>query len=72
MKLTVERIGTDFVILEKEDFSRVKVDISVLPSGLKEGNVLIFDGSEYRCDADAEAQARKRIIEKQRTVFKKK
>ncbi len=71
MKLTVERIYQDIAVLEKEDMSHIEVSTKLLPEGLKEGNVLIFNGFDYLIDTEAEAQARKRIIEKQRSIFKK-
>lgn len=71
MKFVVERISEDFAILEKDDLSRIQVDISLLPSGLKEGNVLFYDGKEYHIDAEAEEQIRKRIVQKQRSIFKR-
>ena len=71
MKLTVERIYQDFAVLEKEDMSHIETSTKLLPKGLKEGNVLVFDGSDYLVDAEAEVEARARIIEKQRSIFKK-
>lgn len=71
MKLTVERIYDGFAVLEKEDYSHIEVEMSVLPSGTKEGSVLLFDGTNYSIDISAEAEIRRRIIGKQRTIFKK-
>lgn len=72
MKLTVDRIVEGTAILEKDDLSRTEVLVELLPVGTKEGSVLAFDGNTYTLDADAEAQARARIISKQRSIFKKK
>ena len=71
MKLTVERIYQDIAVLEKEDMSHIEVSTKLLPKDLKEGNVLVFNGTDYAIDAKAEAEARARIIEKQRSIFKK-
>ena len=71
MRLVVEKISEDFAILEKDDLSHIQVDISLMPSGLKEGNILIYDGKEYHIDTEAEEQIRKRIIQKQRSIFKR-
>lgn len=71
MKLTVERIIQGIAVLEKEDGAHLEVSLGKLPVGIKEGNVLSFDGTAYCLDAQAEAQARARIINKQRTAFKK-
>ncbi|MBE6773475.1 MAG: DUF3006 domain-containing protein [Ruminococcaceae bacterium] len=72
MKLTVDRIEEDFAVLEKEDMSHESIPVSLLPAGTKEGSVLTFDGTTYTLDPDAEAEARARIISKQRSIFKKK
>ena len=71
MKLTVERVGEAFAVLEKEDMTHIEVSLDKLPSGIKEGNVLNFDGTYYHLDEAAEKEARTRIIEKQRSIFKK-
>ncbi|MBE6784977.1 MAG: DUF3006 domain-containing protein [Ruminococcaceae bacterium] len=71
MKLTVERISDGIAVLEKEDMTHLEVSINSLPDGVKEGNVLIFDGTSYSIDPEAEARARERIISKQRSIFKK-
>ena len=71
MKLTVERIVEGVAVLEKEDLSHIEVEISLLPEGIREGNVLIYDGSAYSLDEEAEKEQRMRIINKQRSAFKK-
>lgn len=71
MKLTVERIVEGVAVLEKEDLSHIEVEISLLPEGIREGNVLIYDGSAYSLDEEAEKKQRTRIINKQRSAFKK-
>lgn len=71
MKLTVERIVEGVAVLEKEDLSHIEVEISLLPEGIREGNVLIYDGSAYSLYKEAEKEQRTRIINKQRSAFKK-
>lgn len=72
MKLTVDRIEEGFAVLEKEDLSHENIPLTLLPEGTKEGSVLAFDGTTYSLDLDAEAEARARIVAKQRSIFKKK
>lgn len=72
MKLTVDRITEGIAVLEKEDMSHIQISLDKLPLGVKEGNILVFDGAAYHIDAEAEASARERIICKQRSIFKKK
>lgn len=71
MKLTVDRIEDGIAVLEKEDLSHENVLVEILPEGTKEGSVLVFDGTAYLLDVDAEKEAKERIIRKQRAVFKK-
>lgn len=71
MKVTVDRIEEGFAVLEKDDLTHENIPLSLLPDGIKEGSVLSFDGDAYALDPDAEAEARERIIRKQRNVFKK-
>lgn len=72
MKFTVDRIVEGIAVLEREDMSHIEVAVEKLPTGVKEGNVLVFDGVAYHIDIDAETVARERIINKQRSIFKKK
>lgn len=72
MRLTVDRIVEGIAVLEKDDLSHTEVSVDLLPDGTKEGSVLAFDGNTYILDADAEAEARARIINKQRSIFRKK
>lgn len=71
MKLIVERIYNNLAILEKDDLTHIEIELKLLPAGLKEGSVLSFDGTDYYLDTEAEEEARLRIINKQRSVFKK-
>ena len=71
MKLTVDRIEEGFAVIEKEDLTHETISLSLLPEGTKEGSVLVFDGTTYSLDLEAEKEARERIIKKQRSVFKK-
>lgn len=69
--LTVDRIVDGIVVLEKEDMTHIQIDITLLPQGIKEGSVLDFDGTTYKINFEAENEARKRIIQKQRNIFRK-
>lgn len=71
MKLIVDRIVENIAVLEKEDMSHVEVNCSLLPEGIKEGSVIDYDGTAYRMDYESEQTARARIINKQKSIFKK-
>lgn len=70
-KYTVDRIEDGIVTLEKADLTHVDCKESDFSFTVKEGNILIFDGEEFRLDTAEEEAARKRISEKQRNIFKK-
>ena len=67
-KLIVDRIVGDIAVLEKEDRSHIEVSISEIALDIKEGSVLLFDGSAYTADDDSEAARRKRIFEMQQKL----
>ena len=69
MRLTVDRITEGIAVLEKEDLSHIEVSVEPLPQGVREGNVLSFDGNAYCLDGAAESITRERIINKQRSLF---
>ncbi len=71
MRFTVERMGDSFAVLESEDMTHIEVDLCILPDNIKIGNILIFDGKKYTVDYDDESETRKRIAEKQKSIFKK-
>lgn len=71
MKLIVDRIADGIAVLEKEDMTHMDVPVAVLPQGVREGNILDFDGRTYCLNSEAESAARERIINKQRIIFKK-
>lgn len=67
-KLIVDRIVGDIAVLEKEDRSHIEVSLSEIALDIKEGSVLLFDGSAYTADDDSEAARRKRIFEMQQKL----
>lgn len=67
-KLIVDRIVGDIAVLEKEDRSHIEVSLSEISTPIKEGSVLLFDGSVYTADEDSEAARRKRIFEMQQKL----
>ena len=67
-KLIVDRIVGDIAVLEKEDKSHIEVSLSEISLEIKEGSVLLFDGSVYTADVSDEAARRKRIFEMQQKL----
>ena len=70
-KLIVDRIVGDIAVLEKEDRSHIEVLLSEINLDIKEGSILLFDGSVYIADEDSEATRRKRIFEMQQKLKNK-
>lgn len=71
MKFIVDRIEDGIAVLEREDLAHIEVSSDELPDGVREGSVLIFDGVSYTFDMDEETLRKKRIYEKQQSLFKK-
>ena len=71
MRFIVDRIEEGIAVLERDDLAHVEVSFSELPDGTAEGSVLIFDGVSYTFDLDEESLRKKRIYEKQQSLFKK-
>lgn len=69
-RFIVDRIEDSVAVLECENMSSIEVQLSLLPEGTKEGNVLIFDGTSYSPDKAEETARRNRILQKQRKIFK--
>lgn len=71
MRLIVDRIEEGLAVLEKEDMTRIHINLSELPEGAKEGSVLSYDGTIYILDTEEEERRRKRILEMQNMIYKK-
>lgn len=71
-KYVVEEIENGVAKCENEDgdFEFIKLDL--LPSGVKEGNVLIFEDGFYTVSQSETAERKKRMLELQEKLFGKK
>ena len=70
-KLIVDRIVGEIAVLEKENRSHIEVPLSEIGLDIKEGSVLLFDGSVYSADEDSEAARRKKLFEMQKKLKKR-
>lgn len=70
-KLIVDRIVGDIAVLEKDDRSHIEVPLSDIGVDIKEGSVLLFDGSAYTADKASEDARRKRLFEMQERLKRK-
>ena len=48
MERTVREIAGDYAVLENESGCTTEVALALLPDGIAEGTVLIFENFEYR------------------------
>ena len=61
----VDRIENNIAVLEnKETNEIINIDISLLPTNLKEGNVLRYENNTYILDNDEEEKRRQLLLEK--------
>ncbi len=58
---SVDRIVGEYAVLVGESAQDISVPLSELPQGIREGNVLRYDGNSYTLD-DAEEQRRRAQI----------
>ena len=61
----VDKIENDIAVLENKDTREIiNVNISCLPSLIKEGSILKYDGSKYYIDNELERKRRQDLLER--------
>lgn len=65
MKLIIDRFEGDFAICEKENREMINIDKDKIPSGAKEGHVLVLINNRIEID---EEETKKRINEIEKTT----
>lgn len=63
MKVIIDRFEGKYAVCEKENLEMINIDIYKLPTGAKEGDVLIIEGNSIRID-EKETESRKERIKK--------
>lgn len=72
LTIVVDRFEGKYAICEDEECACYAIDLSDLPSGLKNGSVLIVsDDGTITYDEGETLRRRQRIAEKQRALFTK-
>lgn len=67
---SVDRIESNFAVLEFPDKTLNNVALSLLPYDVKEGNILVkTDNNTFIHDFDEEANRKKRLLELQNKIF---
>ncbi len=72
MKYCVASIEDNIVRLEGESGADIFVSIEKMPSDIKEGSMLLFDGENYIVDSKATETRKKAVYEKFNRLFMKK
>lgn len=61
----VDKIEDNIAVLENKDTREIiNVNISCLPSFIKEGSILKYDGSKYYIDNELEIKRRQDLLER--------
>ena len=61
----IDRIENNIAIIEdKKKKKIIEVNIKYLPDNIKEGNILTFNGKEYKINTQDEIERRKKIQDK--------
>lgn len=67
---SVSRIEEGIAVLEFPDGNFLEVDISLLPDGVKEGNILIKNqNNDFIFDFEEEMRKKDRLLELQNKIF---
>lgn len=69
MYYSVDRIINDAAVCEGEDMSMVNIPLSKLPSGVKEGSIVVEANGEYILDLEKEKEIRQKNIALQNALF---
>ncbi len=71
MRYSVDKIENDIVLLENiKDGNKLEVDIKKIPSGIKETDILYFDGKTYVKDDEEKQKRVDKIREKMNKLRK--
>ena len=71
-KLTVEQIENGIAKCEKEDGTFIEIEVSSLPDGVKNGDMLLYQNGEYSVLKEQTDEQKKKMLELQSRLFNKK
>ena len=72
MKYSVERKEENIVLCEDDDGGQIKLDISELPQGVREGDIIVRTESGYVIDREETESRRRKMAALQKSLFNKK
>ncbi|MBP3503222.1 MAG: DUF3006 domain-containing protein [Clostridia bacterium] len=68
--LVVDRIEENIAVCENRKSGKIiEIDISKLPKGIKEGNVLKYEKGIYKIDIEEQKKIEERIKEKMKNIW---
>ncbi|MBR1811657.1 MAG: DUF3006 domain-containing protein [Clostridia bacterium] len=67
--IIIDRIEDGVAVLETEEDTFLQIPASQLPTGAREGSVLIYKDGEYLLDAQTEAARRDRLFRLQQMLL---
>ena len=70
MKYVLDRFEGEYAILEQEGDKDLVLLRNKLPSGAKEGDIIALINNSYIIDVEATKEAKNRISEKMKKLFK--
>lgn len=71
MRYVVDRIEEGIAVLENESSEHINVCLSDLPSGVRDGSILMLKDGHYELDMSAEEKRRAEMFQKQQHLLKK-
>lgn len=72
MRYSVERIEENIALCEDDGGELVKIKLCELPRDIREGDIIVKTKSGYTADESETQARRKKIAQKQRSLFNKK
>lgn len=70
-RLIAERTEGEFILLEKEDLSHIKLPLASFGFPVSEGDVLLFDGEKYTRDDKEKDERRNKLLLMQKKLMEK-
>lgn len=72
MKYSIEKIENNIAVCENDDGEAIKLELSSLPSNVREGDILMQNDKGFTLDRSETHERRRKMAELQRNIFMKK
>lgn len=71
MHYSIDRFEDDLAVLQDDKGNNIDVECSLLPSDVRQGDVLIYDDGKWKHDSEETVSRRDRIRQLQERLLKK-